>query len=268
MRTLFARIFLRHNLVFAAVLVAALAACEREGPTAVKLETPPPGPELCGICTGNLGDPGALAGKPLAVAGVVGQPTTISLEAVDRNGRAVSGASVSWAVMREGGFTNFASSTTDSSGIASVTWTLDTIAKTDTLRASLASGAAMLVTATGRHGGVALATKISGDSQTVSLGEASQPFIVKLTDRYGNPISGVGAGWIVNGGGMLSALTTVTDASGMTQVTLSTDTNAPGARQIVATYGILPATTFTLTATATTSASAARRIRVYTHPIP
>ena len=198
----------------------------------------------------------------------MGQPATVTLEVVDQNGRTVSGVPISWAVIHDGGAINVASSTTDTSGTASVVWTLDTIAKPDSLRASIPSGDAMLVIAMARHGTASAATKISGDSQTVSLGEASEPFIVKLTDRYGNPISGVGAGWIVNGGGTLSALTTVTDSSGMTQVTLSTDTSAPGTRQIVATYGTLPASTFTLTATAATSASAARRIRVYTHPIP
>jgi adhesin/invasin len=180
----------------------------------------------------------------------------------------VSGIPISWAVMHNGGSTSFASSTTDSSGMASVWWTLDTIAKPDSLRASIPSGDAMLVIAMARHGTASAATKISGDSQTVALGDSSEPFIVKLADRYGNPISGAGVGWIVNGGGTLSALTTVTDANGTTRAILSTDTNAPGARQIVATYGILPASTFTLTATATTSASAARRIRIVTHPIP
>ncbi len=109
----------------------------------------------------------------------------------------------------------------------------------------------------------------SGTRQTVALARMSQPFVVRLTDRFGNPVSNVAVGWIVTGGGTLSALTTATDSSGTSQVTLSTDPNAPGVHQIIATYGLARASTFTLTATtAAMSVNAARRIRVYTHPIP
>ena len=95
----------------------------------------------------------------------------------------------------------------------------------------------------------------------------SQPFVVKIADRYGNPISGVAVAWLVTGGGTLSAITTVTDTGGTSQVTLSADPNAPGAHQVIATYGIVRASTFTLTAaSATASANEVKRIRVYTHP--
>jgi adhesin/invasin len=160
----------------------------------------------------------------------------------------VSGIPISWAVMHGGGSTNVASSTTDSSGTASVSWTLDTIAKPDSLRASIPSGDAMLVIAKAQHGKAVLAVKISGDSQTVALGGMSQPLIVRVADRYGNPVAGVAVAWFVTGGGTLSAITTVTDTSGTTQVTLSADPNASGAHQIIATYGFVRASTFTLNA--------------------
>jgi hypothetical protein len=261
MHPLFARSFLRRKYVVAAFLLSALGACEREAPMAVALEVAP-AIELNCFCVG-----GPLpAGTPLVVGGVVGQPVTISLAAIDRNGHTVPDVPISWSVIHNGGFTDIASSTTDTSGVASLTWTLDTIAMTDSLRASIPSGATMLVTATPQHGAAFAATKISGDSQTVALGEASEPFIVKLTDRYGNPISGLHVAWIVNGGGTLSAITTVTDTSGTTQATLSAASGTPGARQIVATYGVLRASTFTLMAT--TPTTQIRRIRVYTHPTP
>jgi hypothetical protein len=260
----FARPFLRRHLAVAAVLIATVGACARESPTELTLETSPYA-EFNGIFCGCPLNPGGPTGQ-LVAAGVVGQPITISLAVVDRNGHSVSGVPISWSVVHNGGSTDLASSTTGSTGLASVAWTLDTIAKTDSLAASIASGATMIVTATALHGSAFAATKISGDSQTVALGEASEPFIVKLTDRYGNPVNGVAVGWVVNGGGTLSALTTATDANGTTQVTLSTDASTPGVHQIVATFGVVRASTFTLTAT--TPASQVRRIQVVTHPIP
>ncbi len=265
MRTLFARSFLRHDLIVAVVVLAALGACEREAPTGLQLEAVP----FVGLCTcvGPLSPP--LPGAPVSASGgVVAQPITISLQAVDQSGRTVAGVSVSWAVVHSGGFTNVASSTTDSGGTASVTWTLDSIVKLDSLRASLASGATLLVTAAAQHGKAVLATKISGDSQTVALGGTSEPFIVSVADRYGNPVGGVGVAWLVTGGGTPSAMTTVTDAKGTSQVTATTDANAPGAHQVIATYGVVRASVFTLTASnATTSINAVKRIRVYAHPV-
>jgi hypothetical protein len=248
MRTSFARSFLPRDLIVAAVLLAAIGACERETPTELQLEAPTAA--TTGLFIASAVAPSA--SRQLALGGVVGQPTTVTLEVVDQNGRTVSGIPISWAVMHNGGSTDVATRTTDSSGTASVAWTLDTIAKPDTLRASIPSGDAMLVIATAAHGRAFIATKISGDSQTVALGETSEPFIVRLTDRYGNPVGGVAVGWIVNGGGTLSALTTATDTTGTSQVTLTTDANTPGTHQIVATFGVARASTFTLTASGAT----------------
>ncbi len=268
MHTLFARFFLRRQFAVAAVFLCAVGACEREAPTGLTLED---AVEFDGgFCGCPLTpSPPATPNGQFAVTGMVGQPVTISLAAIDRKGHTAPGVLVSWAVMRGGGAIDVASSTTDTSGIASVTWTLDTIAKTDSLRASIASGATMLVTATAQHGKAVLGAKVSGDSQTVALGGMSAPLVVAVADRYGNPVSGVAVAWVVTGGGTLSAITTKTDTSGMTQVTLSADPNAPGAHQVIATYGFARASTFTLTAVnATTPANQTKRIRVVTHVIP
>jgi hypothetical protein len=238
MRTPVARSRRPHPFVVAALLLSALGGCEREAPTGLTLE---PGPVVGTIFIGPPSASGQVA--------VVGQPVTIDLEVVDHIGRAVSGVPISWAVVHDGGSTDVASSTTDTSGTAKVMWTLDTTAKLDSLWASIASGGAMLVTATGRHAAAVPAIIVSGDSQTVTAGTASQPFVVRLTDRYGNPIAHSAVAWAVIGGGTLSAITTTTDTTGTTQVTLSTDPNAPGLHRIIATYGVVPATTFTLTST-------------------
>jgi len=219
----------------AVVGVTALAGCKGESPTSLTLG--PVMPISC-FCDGPPSASGQIA--------VVGQPVAITLEVTDQHSNPASGVRISWAVVHDGGFTDVATSVTDSSGNATVNWTLDTIAKLDSLQASLSSGAAMLVTATGRHAAAVPATKISGDAQTVAAGATSQPFVVKVTDRYGNAVS-MPVAWAVTGGGTLSAITTTTDANGATQVTLTTGA-VPGVYRIVATYGAIPASTFTLTA--------------------
>ena len=258
MHSRFARLFLRRTPLVPAVLVAALGACASDAPTGLTLQPVLP----AGFFT--VGGRASASGQ----VAVVGQSITITLGVVDHNGRTIPGVPISWAVVHNGGSTDIASSSTDSSGTASVTWTLDTIAKLDSLRASIASGDAMLVTATGRHAAPVPALMVSGDSQTVMAGATSQPFIVRLTDRYGNPVDRSAVAWAVIGGGTLSAITTATDTTGTTQVTLSTDANAPGVHRIIATYGVVPATVFTLTSTdATVSAGRVRRIRLDAHPV-
>ena len=61
------------------------------------------------------------------------------------------------------------SSVTDVTGAALMQWTLDTIARVDSLRAaSIAAGTSLAITATGTADTAANAMKVSGDSQRVA----------------------------------------------------------------------------------------------------
>jgi len=228
--------FLRLTIAFLAG--TALTACGRETTAPTSLTLQPVEPLGC-ICFGPPSANGQFA--------VVGQSVTITLAVVDQDGNAVPRTSINWAVPRGNGFTDLASSITDSSGAAKVSWTLDTIAKLDSLVASIASGSSMLVTALGRHAAAIPATVVSGDSQVIAAGTISQPLVIRITDRFGNSISGGAVAWSVSGGGALSALTTTTDASGTTSATLST-TALAGTYRVIATYASIPAIVFTLTA--------------------
>jgi hypothetical protein len=215
-----------------------ITACGREVTVPASLRLEPFWPVGC-LCFGPPSASGQFA--------VVGQTVTIELEVIDQSGNLVSGVSIHWAVARGNGLAAVETSVTDSIGRADVSWTLDTIAKLDSLVASIASGSSMLVTASGRHAAPIPATVISGDSQTIAAGTTSQPFVVRITDRYGNPIVGGAVAWSGAGEGTLSALTTSTDATGAASVTLKT-VSAPGVYRVVATYPLIPATTFTVTA--------------------
>jgi protocatechuate 3,4-dioxygenase beta subunit len=180
----------------------------------------------------------------------VGQPTPqpVSVLVTDQNGNPIQNVTVTWTVVNHAGTTATASSATDATGTASTTWTVDTTARTDSLTASIFSGAAVTITAIGQAGAATTVTKVSGDAQTDSSTTTSAPFVIKVTDRYGNAVSGAAVAWAVTGGGTLSAASTTTDVTGMTQTTLVLG-SVPGPYVITATAGLLAAVTFNLTGT-------------------
>lgn len=185
-------------------------------------------------------------GQSAAVGTALAQP--IAVHVMDQNGGVVAGATVTWTVLNGAGTTSAATSTTDATGTATVVWTLDTIARVDSMTASIQSGTSTTVFATGTAGAATTAMKVSGDSQTVVSDSTSAPLAVKVVDRYGNPVAGVPVAWVVTGGGALSAASTTTDATGMAKVTLTLGAT-PGPYTIVATAGLLTAITFNLTGT-------------------
>lgn len=177
----------------------------------------------------------ATAGSALA------QP--VAVHVTDQNGNPIANVTVTWTVVNHSGSTSAASSTTDVTGMASTTWTLDTIARTDSLTASIFSGGSATIIATGTAGAAANEAKVSGDSQTDASGSTSAPMVVQITDRYGNAVSGVAVGWVQTGGGTLSAASTTTDANGMTSVTMTLGAT-PGPYTVTASALLLAAVTF------------------------
>jgi protocatechuate 3,4-dioxygenase beta subunit len=172
----------------------------------------------------------------------------VEVHVMDQTGAVIPGAVVTWTVINLAGKTGSTTSTTDATGTATMTWTLDTIARVDSMTASISSGASATIHATGTAGAATNAAKFSGDAQTVTSGAASAPLIVKVTDRYGNAVQGIAVAWIVTGGGTLSSNSTTTDATGEAQVTLTLGTT-PGAYTIQATAAALAAVSFHLTGT-------------------
>ena len=82
--------------------------------------------------------------------GLVGQPLAqpIVVHVLDQNGDSLANAVVSWTVVSGGGSVSAATSLTDASGNASVTWTMGPTAGADSLKAAIASGASVIITAT------------------------------------------------------------------------------------------------------------------------
>jgi hypothetical protein len=180
-------------------------------------------------------------------AGTVGRPLPkpVGAVVVDPNGNPVSGVTVTWAVADSTGSIGTPTSVTGADGIATMTWILDTIARVDSLTASIPSGASTTITAFGVAGAPKALVRVSGNAQSIVAGSTSLPLVIEVTDAYGNPVSGVAVVWAVTGGGSLSASSTTTGENGQAYVTLTTDA-APASYTVTAAAGALAPATFAL----------------------
>ena len=59
---------------------------------------------------------------------------------------------------------------------------------------------------------------VEGDEQSGAVGTVLLPLVVRVTDGFGNPIPGVTVNWSAEGGGSVSAASTLTDVNGLTSV--------------------------------------------------
>jgi len=178
--------------------------------------------------------------------GIAGQalPVPITVHVLDQNGNPIPGAVVSWTIIGASGTVSSPTSTTNASGDASVIWTLGTVAGTDSLTASLANGVSVLITAIATAGPFENLRIVSGDSQSVAIGVASAPMVVRAVDVNGNPVAGVTVNFATNNvGGTLTPAFMVTDVNGLASVTL-TPVAPTGAFTVTATAGAAPAVIF------------------------
>jgi hypothetical protein len=163
----------------------------------------------------------------------VGTRTVVRIHVTDKSGAAVTGTIVSWTVINHAGSTLSQTVATDQTGAAAVTWTLDTIARIDSLTASVQGAGSATITATGTAGAISSFTKVSGDNQTIASGLSNPnavpplPLVVRLADRYGNGIAAAPVSWTTsctpsfNGGLTTGTFAGQTDASGKDRVAVT-----------------------------------------------
>jgi len=110
----------------------------------------------------------------------------------DLYGNAVPGASVTFTAAAGNGGVTGSPATTNAGGNASVTWTLSTAARVDSLTASTTGVAPVRFTATASHGTATQLVKTAGDAQgdTIEKVLATAPQ-VRVMDQFNNPVSGV-----------------------------------------------------------------------------
>ncbi|HEX7242743.1 MAG TPA: Ig-like domain-containing protein, partial [Longimicrobiaceae bacterium] len=198
----------------------------------------------------------------------LGQPLRVLV--TDSLGNGVPGETVNWVVTSGGGSVSAPTSTTNGSGIASITWTLGTTAGAQTAEARHDSlnGSPVQFTATATPAGASRLSITTQPSDSVQSGAAfpRQP-VIQLQDQYGNAVSQSGvtvtAGIASGAGALGGTLTAVSNASGVATFTDLTITGTIGDRTLsFSATGLTGATSDTVSVTA----GAASRLAVTTQP--
>ena len=146
---------------------------------------------------------------------IVGQPLNnpIVVKTVYATGPAVGDYAVTFTIKSGGGNIQGDSSRTvrtDAAGLASVQWTLGTTASRQTLLASTAD-TSIEFSAIANPADPDTLLKISGDNQNYAPGQTfADPFMIKVTDQYGNAIANHSVRFrVVSGGGHIQGASEV-----------------------------------------------------------
>lgn len=175
----------------------------------------------------------------IAASGSAGRADTVKATAApalavvvqDQNGAAVSAVTVNWSVSGHGHLSQTVTAT-DVSGLASVTWTFDSIAGTQTAQAAVTGlvGSPIVFTGTVSGGHAVSIASAAGDNQIGTTGSAlANPLKVKVADQFGNGTSGVTVAWqSTSDSASVAPTSSMSDATGIAQtvVTLG-DTAGP-----------------------------------------
>ncbi len=184
------------------------------------------------------------AGAPLAT------PLTVTVK--NKAGDPLDTILVTFAVASGGGSVGNLTVRTNASGQASSNWILGSAAGVQTATATVASLPAVTFTAVAASGAAATVAKVAGDNQTtVAGGSVSVAPSVKVTDQFGNPVSGTLVTFIVaNGGGAVTGGLVNTNSAGVATVGGWKLGAAAGTNTLTVTAGNLAPLTFTATAVA------------------
>jgi hypothetical protein len=160
---------------------------------------------------------------------------------VDRLGVGIAGRAVTFSVTQGGGTVSSTTVTSGADGSATTTWTLGTNASTaQEVTTSIAgSTATATFTATANAGAPSSATAAAGDNQTAAPAAAvTVAPAVRVSDSFGNPLSGLTVTFAVTaGGGSITGATQTTNASGLATVGSWTLGATPGSNTLSATVG-------------------------------
>lgn len=163
-----------------------------------------------------------VSGDSQSVAAGTVMPNPMVVEVLAQNGKPLAGQTVTWSLATgASGTLPSSTSITDATGRASLGFTAGSVA------------------------GKAEITAIVGSAQGTIF---TQQVVVKVTDTYGNAVSGVTVSWAAgSNGGTLSEASSTSDNAGLARVTLTLGAT-PGVYTVRATSGTLPASTFSVTA--------------------
>ena len=193
-------------LTFLCATVLGLSACHDDSTTTPKTAT--------NVTVLSGGSQSGTVGAALAAPVVV--------QVTDQNGSAMAGVAVVLTVGSSSGTVSATQLTTDVNGQVTVSWTLGTVAGTDTLAAQVGSLPVLDVLATATPDVPASIVVVSGDNQNGTVGAAlTSALTVKVVDQYGNAVPNVTVTFSDDANGTLASATVTTDANGMASDTIT-----------------------------------------------
>ncbi|HWZ82957.1 MAG TPA: hypothetical protein VNW47_10045 [Terriglobales bacterium] len=147
---------------------------------------------------------------------VLTQLAPVKVKAKDASGKGVSGVVVSFNDGGAGGSFSSTTATTDSSGVATTTYTAGTKAGVVKITASATGASSAVFNETVLPGPATAINVLSGNNQIVKAGKPAAKLLgVVVTDQYGNPVKGISVSYTDNGaGGSLTPDPAVTTAKG------------------------------------------------------
>jgi adhesin/invasin len=184
-----------------------------------------------------------------------------SVTITDADAKPIAGITVTFALATGGGSLAGPTAMTDANGVATVgSWVVGTTAGVNTLTAAAVNvpGSPLTFTATGVAGAPATITKISVDPVSPQAGSNVDSIAVKITDQFGNVVSGATVTFAVtSGGGTVSPASVTTGANGQAAArwTLGTSPNTPNVAIATRAGLASPTVTFSTTTAAGTSSS-------------
>ncbi|HUX32726.1 MAG TPA: Ig-like domain-containing protein, partial [Gemmatimonadaceae bacterium] len=152
-----------------------------------------------------------------AAGSALAQAVVVQVQAA--NGSPVAGAAVAFGGGTGGATANPATATTGADGDAQTVVTLGHGSGAQTIVASVAGVSDLTIAAAATAAAAASVAKVSGDAQDDTLGAVLKPFVVAVTDAFGNPVAGASVKWTrIAGSGTVAAASTTTDAAGQASV--------------------------------------------------
>ena len=222
------------------------------GETAGDVEVTATAPNLMGSpATFNLQAVAAAAARVLTVSGdeqtgTVGTALeeSIVVRVVDAFGNSVVGQTVGFAVTFGNGSVGAQQVDTAEDGSASTTWTLGTTAGLQGLQVTVEGLSSAFFQAVAMADAPDAVLAVSGDSQGGVVGQAlTEPFVVRVSDRFGNSVRDVLVRFAVStGSGMIAPSEATTDFEGLAAATLTL--GSVGDHAVEATVGALTPATF------------------------
>lgn len=171
-----------------------------------------------------VGAPAILAKNGEGGSGVVNTIVSVSVKITDLYGNPISGAHANFQVTEGGGVIESQQNSTDAFGLAEANVRLPETVGQVKVKATSNDLPNFFVnfTITSTSGAATTIVELSGNNQDGTVGrELVHPLKVKITDGFGNPVTGEQVTWVTQNGNSVNPGTSLTDENGIASTKLT-----------------------------------------------